>query len=102
MPARQVDDREPAKAKSEGSSDVVSLVIRTSMHKGLGHRLDVTAEDGLQTSKVKLSANTAHIVRFKSRLAQSFPLSELLRLLLKYESQSLKNKLCANKWVRNA
>jgi len=62
------------------------------MHKGLGHRLDVTAADGLQTSKVKLSANTAHIVRFKSRLAQSFPLLEPLRLLLKYESQSLKNK----------
>src|SRR5215469_930498 len=61
MPPGQVDNREPAKAKSERSGDIVSLVITASMHEGLGHRLNVTTTDGLQTTEVKLSTNTAHL-----------------------------------------
>src|SRR5206468_3127031 len=58
--ASQIDDGEPAKAEAEWSHDIVPLVIRASVDKGLGHHLDVLAKNGSLTPKIVLSANAAH------------------------------------------
>jgi hypothetical protein len=60
MTAAKVDDREPAKTQAEGPADVVPIVIRASMDEGPGHRLDVTARDGLRIPEIILSANATH------------------------------------------
>src|SRR2546427_4487066 len=57
---RKIDDREPAKPESERPCDIVPLVIRTSMDKGLRHLLYVPTENRSLVPKIVLSANAAH------------------------------------------
>src|SRR5205085_9519007 len=45
MSAGEINDREPAKAKSERSGDVISLIIRTSVGEAPSHGFDIPAPD---------------------------------------------------------
>ena len=60
MTARKIDDREPAKAESERSGDVVPLVIRTSMDDASWSSPRCPGAEQAPGSEVILSANAAH------------------------------------------
>lgn len=60
MPACQINNRKPAKTKPHRSGEVVAFVIGAAMDDALRHQLDVGSLDGCRTSKIKLSADSAH------------------------------------------
>src|SRR5215470_2559040 len=60
MPAGEVDDGEPAKAKAHRSIEEVAVVIGASMHHRAGHRFHAMAIDRGTAREIELTANPTH------------------------------------------
>src|SRR5262249_6891908 len=63
MATAEIDDRQSSETKPQISIDVVTVVVRTSVHQGVRHLCDVVDPDWIAGAHViKLTTHTAHRV----------------------------------------
>jgi len=60
LPAREVDDAQPAHAERDARLDVIALVVGPAMHHGVAHRLDPRAQVGLGHPRIDEPRDPAH------------------------------------------
>ena len=60
MAAREIDDREPAMAKTDAGLDVIPAAIRSAMTLPVVHALEQRAIDFGTAARIEHSRNTAH------------------------------------------
>jgi hypothetical protein len=60
MPALDVDNRQPPETETERTGEEIALVVGTSVHEGLGHRLNHGRRNRLLRLEIILTADAAH------------------------------------------